>query len=448
MPNPGMIRRGESPKNKLTGVLGEALGMGLGEFTGQYLANKSLDEVLNDPSLKDAPMSERAGKLESAMRGYGKRGESILQKRLQIEQQAEQEKVQGVLAKYNKGAELTKEEEAMIPVAYRQKEMELKQKSQEQEILKEFIEKRNRMSSPAASPASSQPMQSGRVGNDLVFNREGQQQSPVQQQQQPIEEEKPWSPEEIEIMTVTNPTIANSMRAQNKEIDDRKRADIKTEFEREKFEHTKEKEGAAHNKDFINQALMGYDQYKANKARYGELDRLSTKGDLPKPALVAAFEKLGIPLGVLENADAEAFQKLALDLTTGINDDYRGRILEKEFSVFLQRIPQLSNSPEGRKQILENLKMLNELKRINYDAYKTVKDRYKGKALPFDFQDQVYDEKERAVDDWSKDFLSRMGRYEVAPGTQLTEDVIERYNAIANSPEEAARMAQEDGYAF
>ena len=128
MPNPGLIRRGESPKNKLPGVLGEALGMGLGEFTGQYLANKSLDEVLNDPSLKDAPMSERAGKLESAMRGYGKRGESILQKRLQIEQQAEQEKVQKVLAKYNKGAELTEEEEAMIPVAYRQKEMELKNK--------------------------------------------------------------------------------------------------------------------------------------------------------------------------------------------------------------------------------------------------------------------------------------------------------------------------------
>ena len=131
MPNPGLIRRGESPKNKLPGVLGEALGMGLGEFTGQYLANKSLDEVLNDPSLKDAPMSERASKLESAMRGYGKRGESILQKRLQIEQQAEQEKVQAALAKYAKGIELTPQEEALIPVAYRQKEMELKNRPPE-----------------------------------------------------------------------------------------------------------------------------------------------------------------------------------------------------------------------------------------------------------------------------------------------------------------------------
>ena len=444
MPNPGMIRRGESPKNKLTGVLGEALGMGLGEFTGQYLANKSLDEVLNDPSLKDAPMSERASKLESAMRGYGKRGESMLQKRLQIEQQAEQEKVQAAVTKLIEGGTLTPQEKALIPLEINKQVLANKQKEQEQGILKEFMEKRKRLSAPTNAAVTPR---SGRVGNDLRFNSEGEP-AAEQQQSQPIEEEKPWSPEEIEIMTVTNPTIANSMRAQNKEIDDRKRADIKTEFEREKFEYTKEKEGAAHNKDFINQALMGYDQYKANKARYGELDRLSMKNDLPKPALVATLEKLGIPLGVLENADAEAFQKLALDLTTGINDDYRGRILEKEFSVFLQRIPQLSNSPEGRKQILENLKKLNELKRINYDAYKTVKEKYKGKALPFDFQDQVYDEKERAVDDWSKDFLSRMGRYEVAPGTQLTEDVIERYNAIANSPEEAARMAQEDGYAF
>jgi len=444
MPNPGFIRGGGSPRGQLAGVLGEALGMGLGELTGQYFANKSLEGVLNDETLKDAPMSERAGKLESALRPYGKRGESILQKRLQIEQQAEQEKVQAAVTKLVEGGTLTPQEKSLIPPEINKQVLANKQKEQEQGILKEFMEKRKRLSSPTNAPVTPR---SGRVGNDLRFNSEGEP-AAEQQQSQSIEEEKPWSPEEIEIMTVTNPTIANSMRAQNKEIDDRKRADIKTEFEREKFEHTKEKEGAAHNKDFINQALMGYDQYKANKARYGELDRLSTKGDLPKPALVAAFEKLGIPLGVLENADAEAFQKLALDLTTGINDDYRGRILEKEFSVFLQRIPQLSNSPEGRKQILENLKMLNELKRINYDAYKTVKDRYKGKALPFDFQDQVYDEKERAVDDWSKDFLSRMGRYEVAPGTQLTEDVIERYNAIANSPEEAARMAQEDGYAF
>ena len=127
------IHRGlPSVRGQVNSKIGEALGMslgqGLGEFTGQYNANKALESVLNDEELKKKPLSERWGALQTKLAPHGKFGQAALQQRIQIEQQAEQEKVQGVLAKYNKGAELTEEEEAMIPVAYRQKEMELKNK--------------------------------------------------------------------------------------------------------------------------------------------------------------------------------------------------------------------------------------------------------------------------------------------------------------------------------
>lgn len=127
------IHRGlPSVRGQVNSKIGEALGMslgqGLGEFTGQYNANKALESVLNDEELKKKPLSERWGALQTKLAPHGKFGQAALQSRLQIEQQAEQEKVQGVLAKYNKGAELTEEEEALIPVAYRQKEMELKNK--------------------------------------------------------------------------------------------------------------------------------------------------------------------------------------------------------------------------------------------------------------------------------------------------------------------------------
>jgi hypothetical protein len=46
---------------------------------------------MNDPAIKDASLSERQSRLQQALAPYGQRGERLLEKRLQIEQQAQQE---------------------------------------------------------------------------------------------------------------------------------------------------------------------------------------------------------------------------------------------------------------------------------------------------------------------------------------------------------------------
>lgn len=81
----------KSHSGYLADALGPALGHGLAEFSGQYLANKALDSVLNNPSLKDSPPSERASSLQRALMPFGERGQRILNSRLKIEQQQMQE---------------------------------------------------------------------------------------------------------------------------------------------------------------------------------------------------------------------------------------------------------------------------------------------------------------------------------------------------------------------
>jgi len=68
-------------------ALGSSIGEGLGKFTTTYFANKALDKVLNDQSLKDKALSEKMDRLESATRPYGEYGQNILARRLGIEQQ-------------------------------------------------------------------------------------------------------------------------------------------------------------------------------------------------------------------------------------------------------------------------------------------------------------------------------------------------------------------------
>lgn len=109
-----IIQRGPSLGALSGQILGKSLGEGLGNFTGDYYANKSLQSVLANPELKNAPQSERLQALQSALGGYGERGQRLLQQQFQLEQQAQQEKTQKnesrLVQKLLKGEELTDQE--------------------------------------------------------------------------------------------------------------------------------------------------------------------------------------------------------------------------------------------------------------------------------------------------------------------------------------------------
>jgi hypothetical protein len=104
----------EDPRDRAVGLLGEALGMGLGNGINTYFANRSLDSVLQDKALKDAPLSEKFSKLQSAMQPYGEKGQELLQQRLQIEQQAMQEEQQNVLGQVAAGKEVSDKDFAKL----------------------------------------------------------------------------------------------------------------------------------------------------------------------------------------------------------------------------------------------------------------------------------------------------------------------------------------------
>ncbi len=86
------------PRDAALGELSSALGMGLGQGLNTYYANKAIDSVLEDPELKDAPLSERWKAMNRSVGKYGENGQRLLQQRLQAEQYGEQEK-QAKLAK-------------------------------------------------------------------------------------------------------------------------------------------------------------------------------------------------------------------------------------------------------------------------------------------------------------------------------------------------------------
>jgi hypothetical protein len=157
-------------------ILGESIGSGLGNFMGMYQANKSLQKVLNDPSLKNAPLEQKHSALQKALSPHGKRGESLLAQTLQMEDRQIREK---------------EKLEALSKESKRESELNLKQKLDDERLDKLATTLGRRTtelikSIPAGSAARSEAINialnsltSGTTLEDVLEQREKSSQKPI-----------------------------------------------------------------------------------------------------------------------------------------------------------------------------------------------------------------------------------------------------------------------------
>jgi hypothetical protein len=146
-------------------------------------------------------------------------------------------------------------------------------------------------------------------------------------------------------------------------------------------------------KDFIDSTTSSYKSFETEmKPRMLQMQKLNSE-ELIKPSSAAFLEKMGIPLGVLENPNNELYSKLSQDLLKGLPESYGNRILKVEVENFLKTIPTLTNSPEGRRMIASNFLKLGEMKEVYYKEMRRQQTELldKNKKFPKDFEQRVFD---------------------------------------------------------
>lgn len=238
------------------------------------------------------------------------------------------------------------------------------------------------------------------------------------------------------------PIYSNSFIETRRRDEESKR---QRELESEKQDYQSFKDNSA----YIEKVLNGYEAYKRDSEVLDEMNQLIDKGELPTPLLVAALGKLGLPLGILQNPDAEQFEKLSQELLKNIQGTYGNRILQSEVASFLKSIPGLLNSEEGKKRLVRQWKLFNEGKRVYYDAYKELRaDPKYEKRLPPDLHEKVIDRAEPKLDSLSKRFKNMNkipDSYRKSPGMVL---VVNPNGEIGEIEENYLQDAIKEGYDF
>jgi hypothetical protein len=379
------------PRDAAWGQFASALGEGLGKGLNTYHANKALQEVLDDESLKDAPLSKKMGFLHKALSPYGEVGQQVFQNQLATEQQEQQEKQEKLNLK--KG-EAFRKRLAGEPIS----------------------EKEQAMFTPEEELAIAKHLQTGEIAKNKALNPK------VPAAEKPIPKDQQDAIDNVRSRSDYNDMNETEkynslLKAGVSPSNAQKEAELFNKQETRQDQKVKAAYDAQ--KDFIDDTTSSYRGFESEmKPRLLQMQHMDPK-DIVSPTAAVFLETLGIPLGALEDPSSELYNKLSQDLLKGLPETYGSRILKVEVDNFLKTIPTLLNSPDGRRMIASNMLKLGEMKEVYYNAMRGEQRKYldENKPLPRDFQQVVFDQVKPQIDRINNEFIKMADVKSVPEGT-------------------------------
>lgn len=117
---------------------------------------------------------------------------------------------------------------------------------------------------------------------------------------------------------------------------------------------------------------------KDDSVRVNQLEKFNESGQLPEGMnkLNINWKTGDIRVPALANAATQAFVKNINDFTIKAKETFGARVTNFELAAFMRRLPTLANSTEGRRQIISQMKAMNDLDQLYYESRKDAYDHY------------------------------------------------------------------------
>jgi len=370
------------PRTKLADMLGMSLGEGIGNGLNTFFANRSLDSVLQDKALKDAPQSKKLEALRSALSPYGEKGQEIFQQRMMIDQQerneaemTKNEAQQEVLSRVVTGENVSAKDIKKLTPENQLKVMDLQKRREAGKSVKESLIKagypeetaniwQNQMEN---APTGGQSDVIKNV-NDLI--RRSKSGKGLGAEQPTKEEVKP----NIDIpgtnlgaLELDFPELPEPIGMTPADI-------VKQNEYREKT-----------NTPLYTDAV---DRLNALDDEYREVKHLQDLNEMPG-ALPTGIDKWNVDwdtgdlrVKALATPETQDYVKTIARMARRAKDFFPGRVTNFDLDQFKQGFPTLANSPDGRRLIAEQLALGNRIAYLKDETFKAAMDHYGSGADP------------------------------------------------------------------
>ena len=167
------------------------------------------------------------------------------------------------------------------------------------------------------------------------------------------------------------------------------------------------------------------EQYKTiqsadrNIRNYGKMLELDVNRELDSPGFIAFLENAGLgSLQALKSPGSQEFMNIRKDFLSNLKEIFGSRLNQFEVEQYLEAIPGLLNSPEGRKAMIKNAMLVEEGKKAQaqnvFDILKENKN-----VVPEDFFEQRIDRDSKKLDQIAKDIELQFKKIKVPETNRL-----------------------------
>lgn len=153
---------------------------------------------------------------------------------------------------------------------------------------------------------------------------------------------------------------------------------------------------------------------KASGMRFKRLEQLSSpelESQFPPGFLVGMLSKDGELRPTFASQispDAQEFVKLISDEITGAKDTFGARVTNFDLQAYMKRLPSLINSPEGRRRVLRDIQILNDLNVTHDQGVLDIVDRYGGPGkISISKAERIFDKENASkIDQLTQEFIN------------------------------------------
>lgn len=197
---------------------------------------------------------------------------------------------------------------------------------------------------------------------------------------------------------------------QQSNLSHRQKAQLRDRFEKRHEKMRKEElESFKFTKEDRKKIFEAAQAAKSNLRDLERFEELEKEGKLDTAGYNEFLKRSGLDVQALRNPGSEEFIKLQNNFIRNAKNIYGARISNFEVEQFLKTLPDLSQSPEGRKRILSAMKQ-NARASIAYsEAAKEVIREHKG-TPPLDFLERIDDKIGKKLDKIAKQFKKDLNK--------------------------------------
>lgn len=221
------------------------------------------------------------------------------------------------------------------------------------------------------------------------------------------------------------------------------------------------------NIEALEEADQKYKSLQKENLALEQLQTLNKSGELPSGLgrINVDLSSGELRLPFLASPEAQLFIKTINDFTTKAKDSYGARVTNFELDRFMQRLPSLLNSEQGRELIISQMKTINELDQLYANSLINAFEKSGGaRKIDLDqarsFSNRMAKERGQELISSYKDVDSKLDQIakrnsgdsklkKAKSGEKISEemarDILKKAN---NDPKKAAEIARKLGYEF